>query len=70
MPQQTIVRTTRGADDPQIKKLMTDGWLIKTSHSQAQGYAKGKTCCMGCVFMPLALLGKKKDVIEYVLEKD
>ena len=56
MAQQTIVRTTKGANDLQIRKLMTEGWKVVTTHSQAQGYDAGKTCCMGCLFLPLALL--------------
>jgi hypothetical protein len=67
---QKIIRTTKGSKDPQVKKLLHEGWVIKTSHVQAQGYAGGKTCCLGCLFFPLALLGKKKDVVEYVMEKD
>lgn len=67
---QKIVRTTKGANDHRIKALLNDGWKITTTHSQSQGYDGGKTCCLGCLFLPLALLGKKKDAIEYVLEKD
>ena len=66
---QTVIRTTRGGNDPEIKRLLGEGWEIKTSHSQSQGYSASKTCCLGGCFLPLALLGKKKDVIEYVLEK-
>ena len=70
MAQQTIVRTTKGSNDPQVRKLLTAGWRIVSSHSQSQGYSANKTCCLGCLFWPLALLGKKKDVVEYVLEKE
>lgn len=66
---QKIIRTTKGGNDPQIKKLLSEGWTVKTTNSQAQGYKAGKTCCLGCLFLPLALLGRKKDVVEYVLEK-
>jgi hypothetical protein len=67
---QKIIRTTRGANDPQIKALLNEGWRITATHSQSQGYDAGKTCCLGCLFLPLALLGKKQDVVEYVLEKN
>lgn len=66
---QKIIRTPSGANDPAIQKLLSEGWEVKTSHTQSQGYDAGKTCCLGFIFLPLALLGKKKDVIEYVLEK-
>lgn len=67
---QEIIRTTRGGNDPRLKKLLADGWKIKSTHSQSQGYDAGKTCCLGCLFLPLALLGKNKDAIEYILEKE
>lgn len=70
MTEQTVVRTTKGANDQRVKDLMARGWTIKTTHSQGQGYDPGKTCCLGLLFLPLALLGRKKDVIEYVLEKE
>jgi hypothetical protein len=66
---QKIIRTQKGANDPAIQKLLSDGWEVKTSHTQSQGYDAGNTCCLGCLFLPLALLGKKNDIIEYVLEK-
>lgn len=69
MIKQTIIKTTKGADDPKIKKLMLEGWKVKSTHSQGQGYSASKTCCFGCLFLPLALLGKKKDLVEYILEK-
>ncbi len=70
MTQQTVIRTTKGANDQQVKDLMAKGWTIKTTHSQGQGYDPTKTCLLGCLFLPLALLGRKKDVIEYVMEKE
>ena len=66
---QKIIKTTKGGNDPVLKKLLAEGWEIKTTHSQSQGYDAGKTCCLGCLFLPLALLGKNKDSIEYILEK-
>lgn len=67
---QKIIRTQNGANDPAIQKLLNEGWEVKTSHTQSQGYNAGKTCCLGFIFLPLALLGRKKDIIEYVLEKN
>lgn len=67
---QKIIRTTKGADDPEIQRFLSEGWKITTTHTQSQGYSAGKTCCLGFIFLPLALLGKKKDAIEYILEKD
>jgi hypothetical protein len=53
-----------------LRELLSDGWVVKSSNSQNQGYDFGKTCCFGFIFLPLALLGKKSDTIEYILEKE
>lgn len=47
-----------------------DGWTIKSKETTAQGWDFGKTCCLGCVFLPLALLGKKENVIQVILERE
>lgn len=52
-----------------LESLLNEGWTIKSSTNQSQGWSFGKTCCLGFIFLPLALLGKKRDIIEYVLEK-
>ena len=59
-----IIRSKREAD-----KLLEQGWTIKHVNTQSQGYSAGKTCCLGCLFLPLALLGRKKDKVEYIMER-
>lgn len=61
---QKIVESKQEADE-----LIKQGWVVKHSTAQGQGYSTGKTCCCAFIFLPLALLGKKKDKIEYVMEK-
>ena len=69
---QKIIRVASGnkADKGGLDQLLSEGWKIKSQANQTQGYSGSKTCCLGSCFLPLALLGKKKDIMEYVLEKE
>lgn len=69
---QKIIRVESGnrSDKRKLNNLLAEGWHIKSQSNQGQGYSGSKTCCFGCLFLPLALLGKKNDVMEYVLEKE
>lgn len=42
-----------------IRHMQEQGWEVVSTEVVDQGYAAGKTCCLGCLFLPLALLGKK-----------
>lgn len=53
-----------------LDSFLKQGWQIKSSTSISQGWSFGKTCCCGLIFLPLALLGKKSDVVEYILERE
>lgn len=68
---QKVIRIASGdkKDKQRLEELLAEGWKIKSSTNQSQGYGLFKTCCLGFIFLPLALLGKKKDIMEYVLEK-
>lgn len=70
--QEKVIRvdTKKDADRRHLDQLLSEGWKIKHSNSYQQGYSCGKTCCLGFIFLPLALLGRKPDVVEYVLEKE
>jgi hypothetical protein len=37
------------------------GWEVQDTQVLNEGYSASKTCCLGALFLPLALLGKKKD---------
>ncbi|MFA7685520.1 MAG: hypothetical protein WCX95_01830 [Candidatus Gracilibacteria bacterium] len=67
--EQKIVKV-KGGGTKAIQHYLNDGWEVKSSHSVGQGYSGSKTCCWGCLFLPLALLGRKKDAVEYVLERE
>lgn len=53
----------------EVDELLKQGWTIKHTNTQSQGYSTGKTCCLGACFLPLALLGKKQDKVDYIMEK-
>jgi len=69
---QKIIKVESGnkADQKKLDDCLADGWEIKTTANQGQGFSFFKTCCLGFIFLPLALLGKKKDTMEYILEKE
>ena len=60
----------RSAMDKTIKEMAQSGWKIHSKETSQQGYKGGKTCCLGCLFLPLALLGKKKGVITVIFERE
>ena len=42
-----------------IKTMQRRGWEVVHSEATNEGYGCGKTAALGCLFLPLALLGKK-----------
>lgn len=54
----------------EIDKLANEGWELKSKEVSAQGWDAGTTCCLGALFLPLALLGKKSNVITVILERE
>ncbi len=54
----------------QIEKLSKEGWELKSKETTQQGWNFGKTCCLGVIFLPLALLGKKGNSIHVIMEKE
>ena len=53
----------------EIDSFAREGWTIKSKDVAPQGYDAGSTCCLGCLFLPLALLGKKNNLITVILER-
>ncbi|MGC9968433.1 MAG: hypothetical protein ABSC29_01720 [Minisyncoccia bacterium] len=53
-----------------IDALANDGWEVKSKEVSDQGWDAGKTCCLGALFLPLALLGKKEKVITLIMERE
>jgi hypothetical protein len=66
-----FVRTfnNRKAAEAWIHDNEKHGW--RCTHFQvfnkSEGWSFWKTCCLGFIFLPLALLGRKPDSSEYVV---
>jgi len=54
----------------EIDFLSNQGWELKSKEVAQQGWDFGKTCCLGVLFFPLALLGKKPNVIQVIMERE
>jgi len=44
-----------------INKMQKGGWEVVDTEAVQQGYGCFKTGCLGCLFFPLALLGRKPE---------
>jgi len=53
-----------------IDRMAKYGWELKSKEVSQQGWSFGKTCCLGWIFLPLALLGKKGNIITVILERE
>lgn len=60
----------RGEMGRQLDLYSKAGWKIKSKETTQQGWDFGKTCCLASLFLPLALLGKKSNVITVILERN
>lgn len=56
-----IFYKSRRAMQRGIKKMEGQGWEVMSTEAVEQGYSGCKTCCLGCLFFPLALLGRKPE---------
>jgi len=52
-----------------IKKLEKKGWIVRSVDTVDPGYGCLKTGCLGVLFLPLALLGKKPKYFRVVFQK-
>ena len=52
-----------------IKNLERQGWRVTSTTELKQGWDAGTTCCLGFLFLPLALLGKKDSHFQVTFEK-
>lgn len=53
-----------------MNRLAAEGWEVKIKEATQQGWDPGKTCCLGVIFLPLALLGKKSNSIQVIFERE
>jgi len=52
-----------------IAKMAKFGWEVKETTEIHRGWDPGKTCCLGVVFLPLALFGKKRNHYQVIFQK-
>ena len=54
-----------------IKKMEKKGWEAISTEAVDRGWNGAKACCLGVLFLPLALLGKKSKVykVQYRRQK-
>jgi len=52
-----------------IDQLAKEGWELKNKSVLPQGWSFFKTLIFGVIFLPLALLGRKSNIIELVFER-
>ena len=64
----TVVGRKKMASE--IDKWANEGWEVKSKEVSDQGWDAGKTCCLGALFLPLALLGKKEKIITLIMERE
>ena len=55
--------------DRNINSLQHKGWQVVSVNPVDQGYSAAKTGCFGCLFLPLALLGKKKPAFQVTFQR-
>jgi hypothetical protein len=53
-----------------IKAMQNKGWTVVNTQVVPQGYGFLKTCCLGCLFLPLALLGRKPEKYQVTYQRE
>ena len=51
--------TSRKRMQKGVAKMQKRGWEVVNTEVDPQGFSGCKTCLFGCLFLPLALLGRK-----------
>ena len=52
-----------------MRKMQKQGWEVVEVKDLEQGWGASKTCCLGFIFLPLALLGKKPHKFQVVYRR-
>lgn len=53
-----------------IKSMQKHGWTVIGTQAIPQGYGAFKTCCLGILFLPLALLGRKPEKYQVTFQRE
>jgi hypothetical protein len=71
MTTQKIIRIYKSRKEAEtaIASAVQHGWNVDDFqvHDLRKGWSCWKVCCLGAIFLPLALLGKKQDECEYIV---
>lgn len=52
-----------------IRRMEGQGWSVVSTQAIPQGYGFAKTCCLGILFLPLALLGRKPEKYQVTYQR-
>jgi hypothetical protein len=52
-----------------IGRMQAAGWTVQSTQAVQQGYSFAKTCCLGVIFLPLALLGRKPEKYQVTYQR-
>ena len=63
------VYNSQSAANRAIARNERRGFRVVSVQSVDRGWSLLKTCCLGMIYLPLALLGKKKPVIQVTYQK-
>ena len=65
----TVIYDNADAMKRGIREWENAGWQVLSTTQLKQDYGCMKTCVLGCLFLPLALLGKKPDKYQVIYQK-
>jgi hypothetical protein len=60
---------TRGAMERGIRTMERQGWTVLNTQLVQGRYGCLKTGALGCLFFPLALLGRKRDTYQVTFQR-
>jgi hypothetical protein len=65
----TVIYYGEGKMQAGIRNMQRQGWMVVNSQSYQRNYSCSKTCCLGALFLPLALLGRKDNAYQITFER-
>lgn len=70
MPHTTIrYFSSQSAANSAIRRMESRGYHVVSVQSVDRGWSLVKTGCLGLIFLPLALLGKRKPLIQVTFQR-
>ena len=67
----TIIKyyTSQSASNRAISRMEARGFRVISVQTVDRGWSLLKTGCLGLIFLPLALLGKRKPIIQVTFQR-